>query len=236
MPDQSNRVRRWWILIPAMTLPLVMSLFYFVAFPGTALGNGLYALMKVMLVVWPFAATTLILREPFSLCLWPRKSDRTRALWLGIASGGTIVALMLLLMQTPLGAMVEAGAPRIRERVAGMGVLNHFLLFALFLSIIHSLIEEVYWRWFVYGNLRRLITPSWAHVLAAGAFAAHHLVVLSQFFSFGLAVFLAFCVAVGGWLWSQLWERQGTLLGAWLSHLLVDLGIMALGAHLMGIL
>ena len=40
------------------------------------------------------------------------------------------------------------------------------------------------------------------------------------------------CVAVGGAMWAWLYERTGSLLGPWLSHLLVDAAIFAIGYDL----
>ncbi|MGY8688132.1 MAG: CPBP family intramembrane glutamic endopeptidase [Verrucomicrobiales bacterium] len=224
------------VVLPAMVVPLLMSWLYFVVLPGTAVGNGLYTLMKILLVVWPILATRLVLGGRMTLKLWEGKPTTARFAVMGLALGLAILVLMAGLMQTPLGDIVREGALLIKTRVEGMGVLNHFLAFALFLSVVHSLIEEVYWRWFVYGNLRLLTRPWIAHVAAALAFSSHHIVVLSQFFSIGMAVFLGLCVGVGGGLWSLLFSRQQSLLGAWMSHMLVDLGIMTIGARLMGLL
>lgn len=208
-----------------------MSLLYFVLLPGTMLGNGLYVFMKVMLVLWPWIAIKLILKEPLPLAL-----SNKRAGLIGLGLGGIIVLLMVALMQTPIGDIINAGAGNIQEKVAGMGVLDHFLWFALFLSVIHSLIEEVYWRGFVCQNLLKLIAPWKAHLLAGIGFSAHHIVVLSQFFPMTAAFFLGACVGIGGILWSLLMVRHQSLLGPWMSHLVVDVGIMVIGAQLMGLL
>ena len=224
--------KRWTVVLPAMIVPFLMSWLYFVILPGTAVGNGLYTLMKILLVVWPVLAT----RERMTLRLWEGKPSTRQVVLEGLALGFVILVLMLGLMQTPLGEIVQDGAARIRTRVEGMGVLDHFLAFALFLSIVHSLIEEVYWRWFVYGNLRLLTRPWISHLAAALAFSAHHIVVLSQFFPVGMAIFLGLCVGVGGALWSFLCSRHQSLLGAWISHMIVDLGIMTIGARLMDLL
>ncbi len=218
-----------------MVVPLITSLFYFVFFAGTTFANGLYTLQKILLVVWPVVATRWILKEPLWSGRFTGHQPAGRSLLEGAILGIAIVTVMFGLMATPMGGVIREGADNIRTRVEGMGVLDHFLIFALFLSIIHSWIEEFYWRWFVYGNLRRLTRPWIAHVAAAIGFSAHHIVVLSQFFRLDMAVFLGVNVGIGGWLWSVLYARQGTLLGAWISHLIVDLGIMWLGAKLMGL-
>jgi hypothetical protein len=40
-------------------------------------------------------------------------------------------------------------------------------------------------------------------------------------------------VGLGGIIWSLLYQRQGTLSGAWLCHAIVDMGIMAIGYKLL---
>ncbi len=229
LPSSRNR---WFVVLLALFVPFLMSLIYFVLLPGIWLGNALYVVMKVMLVVWPTVATFWILKERLDLGL----AKGWRVAMIGVGLGGIIVALMLGLMATPLGEIVRAGAGKIQTKVAGMGVLDHFVWFALFLSVIHSLIEEVYWRRFVAGNLLKLISPWKAHLLAGIGFSAHHVVVVSQFFPLGMAFFLGSCVGIGGVLWSVLMVKQRSLLGAWMSHMVVDLGIMVIGARLMGLL
>jgi hypothetical protein len=51
-----------------------------------------------------------------------------------------------------------------------------------------------------------------------------------------MAFFLGSCVGIGGVLWSVLMVKQRSLLGAWMSHMVVDIGIMIIGARLMGLL
>ena len=43
---------------------------------------------------------------------------------------------------------------------------------------------------------------------------------------------LSLCVAVGGAAWAAVYQRSGSLLGPWLSHLIVDAAIMAVGYDL----
>ena len=233
---QTVESKRWWVVSLAMVMPSVMTVLYFVLLPGTTVGRGLYLSMKILLVAWPLVATRLVLGEPLAFRTGEGGPSTLRVALVGLGIGIGIVAVMFLLMGTPLGEVVRQGATRIRTRLEGMGVLDHFLVFALFLSLAHSLIEEVYWRWFVFGNLHRLTRPWMACLASAFAFSAHHVVVLSQFFPLWMATFLSLNVGLGGAIWSLLLVRQRSLLGAWLSHMVVDLGIMAIGARVMGLL
>ena len=156
-----------------------------------------------------------------------------KALPLGAAAGLVLVALMFAAMATPLGHVVVGGSEAIRAKALQFGLLSHYWVFALALSIVHSLVEEVYWRWFVFGRLRRVVSLPWAHLLAGAAFAAHHVVVTAVFFSLPVGLLLGGAVGLGGVSWSLLYQRQGTLAGAWLCHAIVDMGIMAIGYKLL---
>lgn len=219
---------RWALLVPALVVPFVLSFFYFVLFPGTAFGNAFYTVHKIFLVAWPLLAVPLILREPMV--------DRTRpkrhlaSLLPGILFGALVVGLLFLLLHaSPLAAVFEANQGRIAQRIHDLGVAGNFLAFALFLSFIHAAMEEFYWRWFAFGQAKRLMPKGAAHLVAAVGFASHHVVVLSQFFPIGWALALGACVAVGGAFWSWQADRYNSLIGPWLSHMLIDLGLMWVG-------
>ncbi|MEX2579016.1 MAG: CPBP family intramembrane glutamic endopeptidase [Verrucomicrobiales bacterium] len=220
---------RWSVVVPALILPLTASFFYFVFFPGTPLGNGLYTGSKVFLLLWPLVAVGFILREPIANPYPVKrhlKSVAPGVLFALVIVGG----LMLLIKATPLSVLIDENGPRIAERIEDLGVGDYFLLFALFISFAHAALEEFYWRWFVFGQLRRLLPGiGSAHFLAAVGFAAHHVVVLSQFFPLGWALGLGVCVGIGGAFWSIVYHRYGSLLGAWTSHMIIDLGLMWVG-------
>ena len=214
-----------------MILPAAGSVFYFVLLRGGPVARVVYVGVKLFTLVWPLLALRLILRRP-----WPRLGLRepalVRSLPLGLLTGLAIGGVMLVGMATPVGSVIESGAAAIRAKASALGVLGWYWAFSLVLSLFHSLLEEYYWRWFVFGKLREVVSLPLAHLLAAASFAAHHVVVMSQYFGWPWALVLGFFVGVGGALWSGLYQRQGTLAGVWLSHLIVDLFIMAIGYRL----
>jgi membrane protease YdiL (CAAX protease family) len=225
---QSDQGRRWAVLLPALVVPLASSFFYFVLFPGTAFGNGFYIAAKIFLLGWPILATFSILREP----MVDRSSKRRHKISMveGIVFGIAVSALLFYLFKfSPLGVIVGENVLRISERIIGLGVANHYLLFALFISFFHAALEEFYWRWFVFGNARKLMPIGVAVVIAAVGFASHHVVVLSQFFPIGWAFTLGACVGLGGAVWSWIYHRTNSMGGVWFSHMIIDLAIMWVG-------
>jgi membrane protease YdiL (CAAX protease family) len=107
-----------------------------------------------------------------------------------------------------------------------------FFTMALFVCVLHSLLEEYYWRWFVFGRLRRYLPLGAALALSSLAFMSHHVFVLAYYLPgrfWIAAVPFSLCVAVGGIAWAWLYHRYQTLYAPWLSHLLVDAAIMVVG-------
>ena len=219
-------------VVPAAVLPFFGSLIYFVFFAGQSWARWTYVATKVFTLVWPIVATRWVLEQPLPRVDW-RDPKHRKALKLGLVVGGGISLVILGLWETPVGTYVNAYADQIRAKVVQLGVLDQYVAFALFLSLAHSGLEEYYWRWFLYGNLRTRLRVPVAAVLGSAAFASHHLIIVREYFSVPWALFFAFSVLAGGVIWCWMYERQKTLTGAWLSHAILDLAILWVGYQML---
>ncbi len=231
-PMLSSGTRNWLILIPAMILPFLGAFIYFFALAGTPFAIAFYSFVKLFTLVYPAIVYLAIehRRPKLRPIDWKR---HLRSIPLGIITGLVIGHFMLLLFnETQLGDMVLASSDAIRQRVADFGVLPYYIPFAVFLSFAHSLLEEYYWRWFVFGRSSALTKGMTPHILAAVAFSLHHYVVLAGFFPLAFALSIGSLVGVGGAIWSWQYQRSGSLAGAWVSHMIVDIVIMTVGYFL----
>jgi len=125
----------------------------------------------------------------------------------------------------------------IQEKIAGLG-LDHAwksIALAVFYSLFHSLLEEYYWRWFVFRQLKSLTSFGPAVMISSLGFMAHHVIVIGHYFGYFTLVTWLFslAVAIGGAVWAWLYHRSGSLLGPWLSHLCVDVAIFTIGYEMM---
>ena len=173
----------WWALAPALLLPTLSALFYFVLFKEAAVSKPIYIATKVFTVFWPILATIWILRQRMGFGSGPGTNHRGSILP-GLLIGLAILAVMVLWVKSPWSEIVFSGGQQVREKVESLGFLDHFIPFAIFITVVHSFIEEFYWRWFVFGNMRHVLPLPWAHGAAAIGFAAHHLVVTCQYYPF----------------------------------------------------
>jgi len=216
----------------ALAYPTLLTLVYFVVLAGrdsklqtlTAAGG------KVIQFGFPLVWVFLVLREPRKRPVW--KWD---GILLGAVFGLTVASAMVALYHfgfKPLG-WFDAANVQIRDKVSGMGLATtgKYLALSLFYPICHSLIEEYYWRWFVFGRLNQHVSLTTAIVVSSLGFMAHHVIVLATFFGWDspLTYFLSLCVAVGGAAWAWLYARSGSLIGPWISHMFVDGAIFLVG-------
>lgn len=220
-----------------LVLPSAITWIYFVeaADLATTAEQGVGVATKVLQFAFPALWVLFVLGERLS---WPRPT--WRGVPFGIAFGVAVTLAGFLIYQFLLrgSAPFSAAVDQIREKVVGFGLDStaRYAMLALFYSLIHSLLEEYYWRWFVFGQLRRLM-PRWAAILtSAVGFMAHHVIVLSLYFGWWTwpTMLLSIAVAIGGLFWAWLYDRSGSLYGPWLSHLIVDAGIFWIGYDLIG--
>ncbi len=227
--ESDNRRGQLLVLVPAAILPFLGSFLYFVILPGAQASQLVYGGVKVFTLLYPLFVLFGIerVRPRLQRISWRR---HLRSLPLGLLTGlAMVLAMAGVFALTPVGEMLLGNRAQIQEKVADLGILPWYIPFSCFIVFFHSLLEEYYWRWFVYGRARTVLPRAWAHILAGLAFALHHYVVLSQYMSLGYALFMGTFVGIGGIIWSLQYERQRSLAGAWISHACVDAFIFALG-------
>jgi len=225
----SERSRLCFGVMLAMVEPSAAALFYFVLLSGSRFAVMVFAAAKVFLLIWPALAAKLLEKQNF----YPSKTDwskHAKSIPLGAVSGLLMALVILAGFQfTDLGGIVYQNSDVIRSKAKDMKIINHFLMFSLLICLGHSLLEEYYWRWYVYGRLRKLVRPPVAYFGASLAFAGHHYIILGAFFSTGLTAALGTCVALGGGLWCWLFQRHNSIIGCWISHMMADGAIFYVG-------
>jgi membrane protease YdiL (CAAX protease family) len=226
-----------WIAVGvALLLPTAVTWLYFIALDGAerTLQQGAYTIGKAIQFALPVVWICLVQRQ------WP-KIARPKAwslivgLALGLAIGAAMLVLYLAILK-PTGLLAgPTAAVRAKIESFGAGSPATFVALACFYSAVHSLLEEYYWRWFVFGQLARGCKLPAAIAISSGGFAAHHVLVLELYFGWTspLTWLFTLCIIVGGALWAWLYRASGSLAGPWISHALVDAAIFAIGYQML---
>jgi hypothetical protein len=231
-PHELPTPRNLALLAVALTLPTLVTWLYFVALDGqaAALQQATYAIGKTIQFALPAVWVLLFLRERprFAAPGWP-------GLVMGLVFGMAVMGLMAGLyygVLKPQG-LFDAPAEEVRAKVKSFGINTFaaYLALAVFYSLLHSLLEEYYWRWFVFGYACRPLPLAAAIAVSSVGFAAHHVLVLAKYFGYGSPLTWLFTagIVLGGAFWAWLYRRTGSLAGPWLSHALVDATIFVIG-------
>ena len=142
----------------------------------------------------------------------------------GVIMGSTIIASFEFL---PPEIQKETFA-RISQKIQTLHIQEHFWIYALILSFAHSLVEEFYWRFFLFTAFKKHL-PRYRHFLVAFAFSLHHFVVTIFYFDLKLGLILGLGVFAAGYIWTQLYEKENSLGAVWISHIIADIALMSFG-------
>ncbi|MHC5067620.1 MAG: CPBP family intramembrane glutamic endopeptidase [Planctomycetota bacterium] len=202
-------------------IPLLGALIYFVA-PVGSVAPVIYVVVKLTMVVLPLLGRRhrRPLGEPTALWGW-----RTSL----VAAVLPALGIMALAWWGPLWPVALGAREQIVAKVDQFGVAEHYWLMALAISLFHSAFEEYYWRWFVYRGWASHVSSGRALLIAGLAFGLHHYVVTITYFGWAWGLIAGSLVAVAGAYWCWCYRRGGHLGWVWLSHVLADLAIMAVG-------
>jgi uncharacterized protein len=221
----------------AIVFPSVVTWAYFFQAADAEQGvqRAVMAGLKLLQFAFPFVWVLAVLKERVD----PSR-PQTAGLAIGAAFGLAVTVAGWLLFDLWLRdtSWFAAALGPIQAKVAGFGLDAGWKFVALgaFYAVVHSLLEEYYWRWFVFGQLQRVAALWPAIVVSSLGFMAHHVLVLSVYFGWWTAptLLLSAAVAIGGVFWAWLYARTGSLYGPWLSHAIVDAGIFVVGYSLLG--
>jgi uncharacterized protein len=235
--EERSQSGRWAALAFGLGFPSVLTFGYFVALTGQPRGlvQAFYGAGKLLQFGFPLA-WALLSASRLPRPAWPGRRGALAGLCFGLVvlAGALALHRGLLLPRGLYGAAAEA----VRAKVTSLGMDSaiRFAAAGVFYSVVHSAAEEYYWRWFVFGELRRACGPGRAILGSSLGFMAHHVIILATFLGWASPWTYAAsaAVAVGGAFWAWLYQRTGSLLGPWLGHLLVDAAIFTAGFDLAG--
>jgi membrane protease YdiL (CAAX protease family) len=232
MPSSLNRRSA---LAFALIYPTFLTWIYFVQLAGAPAANqqAAYGIGKAIQFGFPAAWAWLFSRESIGLPGRTTKGLLAGALF-GVAVGGGMIAVYHFWLKT--AAFFTVAVEPMVAKLEGFGLLSPtaFIVVGIFYAVVHSSLEEYYWRWFTFGQLRQTCSLRAAVAISSLGFTAHHILIIAWYFGWSSPATWLFsaAVAVGGAFWAWLYHRSGSLLGPWLSHLLIDAAIFAIGYDL----
>lgn len=220
-----NNRRFWATIIISILCCGVMMLTDGVWTPGYAVKS---AIKIALFLGFPYFASLvdkgIMFRELFKV----KKQGFKMALVLGIALFGLILGAYSVFSK-----FVDfSGIVTSLEQNVGVDKGN-FLLVALYVSFVNSMLEEFFFRGFVFGNIKQSCSRKAAHLYSSFLFAAYHVTMMVGWFPPIILVLVIAALMVGGMIFNYLNEKYDTILVSWFVHMFANFSINTIGFILM---
>ncbi len=207
-------------------VPLLGVLAAMVVAPGP-LGTAIFVSAKVWLVAFPLAWWWRVEGRRPSLGLW-----RPRGVTMGLLSGAAMAASILVL-GTLLLPRIDPSPLHQRALEMGLAAPLPYLAAAAAWTLVNSLVEELVYRWFILRQCEHILRPLPAAALQTGIFTVHHTLALSTYLTPAWTAAASAGVLLAGLVWAVMIQRYRSLWSPWLSHVLADAAVFALGWRLL---
>ena len=218
---KATKSRLWGVLLPGLVCCGIMALVDGLWQPGYAIKSAVkLAVFGLLPLVFTRLWKLISLKELFVF----RKKGFFTALGLGLGIYALILGGYLLLRNVfdfskIAGSLTEnAGVTK-----------DNFLYVSLYISFVNSLLEEFFFRGFLFRNLKKQSKPAVAYGISAVLFAAYHIAMMIGWFGFGLNALVLLGLTVGGLIFNWLNEKLGCIYGSWLTHMFANFAINTIG-------
>lgn len=210
-----------WILLTALTCCAIMAWVDGWLRPGYAI--------KSAIKLSCFGAVPLLLyaghKETGVFAMFrPEKKGVLSALGLGIGVYGVIMGAYFLL-RNHMDFAAIAGS--LTEN-AGVNKDN-FLLVSLYISFVNSMLEEFFFRGFLFSGLKQRRGRGFAYLFSSILFALYHVAMMTGWFSPWLMLLALTGLAAGGAVFNYLNERFGCIYISWMVHMFANFAINTIG-------
>lgn len=106
---------------------------------------------------------------------------------------------------------------------------SNILLYGLYFAFVNSLLEEFFFRGFMFLGLKKLKMKKSAYFISSIAFSIYHIGNIQNWFHIGIFFLATFGLFVGGIIFDYLDDRQNTFFNSWFVHICADLAIVWIG-------
>lgn len=116
------------------------------------------------------------------------------------------------------------------ELLKELGVSRtNFVFVAIYISFVNSLLEEFFFRGFLFLGLLEKAPRKTAYVLSSLLFAIYHIAVMDSWFNPYLFILAMVSLFTGGLIFNYLNEKNKTILNSWIVHMMANFAINHVG-------
>ena len=195
-------------------------------------------LSKYALLTNSFVVGTVILGASFVLKFIPKSQPRCKKLsakefitYAFVAFGVSCIGNLITQFFT--GFIYFVSGIELTDRVsAAIGSVEPWQAFVC-VVLIAPIMEEFFFRRFVFTNLKQHSGRKLAYIFSAAAFSLYHVAMMIGWFSPALFLLVMVGLVIGGMIFNWLNEKLDTIYCSWLTHMFANFAINTIGFMLL---
>ena len=113
---------------------------------------------------------------------------------------------------------------------------DNFIFVALYISFFNSLLEEFFFRGFIFLSLLKTSGRYKAYIISAFAFAIYHVAIMVGWFNIALFLVALSGLFIGALIFNYLNEKNNNIYNSWLVHMFANFAINTVGFIMFGII
>lgn len=113
---------------------------------------------------------------------------------------------------------------------------DNFIYVAIYISFINSLLEEFFFRGFIFLNLNKTMPSILSYSISSFAFSVYHVAILSNWFNPILFIVALISLFIGGLIFNWLNEKNDNIYNSWLVHMFANFAINTIGLMMYNII
>lgn len=213
--------RALWVIAAAILCCGIMAVVDGVIRPGYAPKSAIKLLVFGLI---PLVLTRLDRKLLFTQALHFQRKGFALALGLGLGVYGLILGGYFLVRNffdfTGIAGNLLENAGVSKE---------NFLYVSLYISLVNSLLEELFFRGFLFLNLKQDTHRRFAYFFSSAAFALYHVAMMIGWFGPVLWMLVMAGLLAGGMIFNWLNEKQESIYPSWLVHMFANFAINTIG-------
>lgn len=203
------------LLVIGLILPIFLQLFSHVIQDNVLFSRLAYGLSKLLFVAIPIIYWGIYRATP--------KTPQSPMRGFSLVSG-LVFALVIFGMLYTFIEDIRPFGEKIYQTLSNIGLTKNFLLYSLGIIIFNTLLEELYWRYSIFGGLKKFFSVNKAMLIGSLGFAAMHFIYFVSFFeSIWIVMLLTTISFLFGMFWAWLYHKTNSVFWVWINHLLVNI-------------
>lgn len=155
------------------------------------------------------------------------KMDISKALGIFVVS---VIVIAFLAFRQYFDIEIIANDFENKYKIVG----NQIIYYGIYLSFINSLLEEFFFRGFIFLGIKNRKNIGLAYVFSSLMFAIYHIANFKNWFNGIIFTLTLIGLFIGGLIFNKLDDKKNTFFNSWFVHICADLAIVVIGYYIIG--